>query len=99
MSAISKSMRAASIAALFFFLNLFFPLPVTSSAAAPAANAGKKIAVTQINGIRFGTAGERERLVIDLGAIPEYTVKMELEGRRYILELKGVSKRSGKCRP
>lgn len=96
MSAISKSMRAASIAALFFFLNLFFLLPVTSSAAAPAANAGKKIAVTQINGIRFGTAGERERLVIDLGTIPEYTMKMELEGRRYILELKGVSKRSGK---
>lgn len=90
------TMRAASIAALFFFLNVLFLVPAASSAAAASGVGGKKIAVTQITNIRFGANEERERLVIELGQIPEYTIRAELEGKRYVLELKGVSRRRGK---
>lgn len=90
------TMRAASIAALFFFLNICFLFPMASSSAAAARASGKKIAVTQITNIRFGANEERERLVIELGQIPEYTIRAELEGKRYVLELKGVSRRRGK---
>lgn len=90
------TMRAASIAALFFFLNVLFLVPAASSAAAASGVSSKKIAVTQITNIRFGTNEERERLVIELGQIPEYAIRAELEGKRYVLELKGVSRRRGK---
>lgn len=90
------SMRAASIAALFFFLNILFLFPSASSAAAASGGTGKRIAVTQINAVRFGANDQRERLVIELGQIPEYTVSQELEGKRYVIELKGVSRRKGK---
>ncbi len=96
MSSKCKLMRAASLAALFFFLNLIFFFPVKSSAAIISGGGVRRFAVTQINGIRFGANDERERLVIELGEIPDYTVSSELEGKRYILELKGVSKRNGK---
>lgn len=96
MSSNLKLMRAASLAALFFFLNVvfsFFPVASTGEAAVVAA---KKLPITQINDIRFGANAERERLVIELGAIPEYTIRMEQDGKRYIIELNGVSKRKGK---
>lgn len=88
--------RAAFIAALFFFLNIIFLFPAASSAAVASGRSGKRIAVTQINALRFGTSDQRDRLVIELGEIPEYTISQELEGKRYILELKGVSRRQGK---
>ncbi|MDO4204362.1 MAG: phosphodiester glycosidase family protein [Selenomonadaceae bacterium] len=96
MSSKLKLMRAASLAALFFFLNLFFLFPANSSAAIITGGGVNRYVVTQINGIRFGANDERERLVIELGQVPEYTINSEMGGKRYVLELKGVSKRNGK---
>lgn len=93
MRKILTTMRAASIAALFFFLNILFLFPAASSVAAASGVSGKRSAVIQINDVRFGANDQRERLVIELGQMPEYTIRQELEGKRYVLELKGVSRR------
>lgn len=52
-------------------------------------------ATPQIMKVRFGANDERDRIVFDVSALPQYATRTEMDGKRIILELQGIGDSSG----
>ncbi len=49
-----------------------------------------------LSGVRFGPGSDRDRIVLDLDQIPEYSVRTENDGRRIVLEFPSLQDRAVK---